>query len=72
MASSTVRSDNLPLLPEAMARALRRRLEQCLGWTLALAALAMPEKVSMTPQTVPSNPMKGPPATAVLSLQFKA
>ena len=25
----------------------------------------MPEKVSMTPQTVPSKPMNGPPATAV-------
>ena len=25
----------------------------------------MPAKVSITPQTVPSNPMNGPPATAV-------
>ncbi len=25
----------------------------------------MPAKVDMTPQTVPSNPMNGPPATAV-------
>ena len=32
---------------------------------LAWFALAMPAKVSMTPQTVPSNPMNGPPATAV-------
>src|SRR5215471_12457323 len=32
---------------------------------LAALALAMPEKVSITPQTVPSKPMKGPPATAV-------
>ena len=28
-------------------------------------ALAMPAKVDMTPQTVPSSPMNGPPATAV-------
>ena len=32
---------------------------------LAALARAMPEKVSMTPQTVPSKPMNGPPATAV-------
>ena len=34
---------------------------------LADPALAMPAKVSITPQTVPSNPMNGPPATAVES-----
>ena len=34
---------------------------------LAEFALAMPAKVSITPQTVPSNPMNGPPATAVES-----
>ena len=32
---------------------------------LAEPRLAIPENVSMTPQTVPSNPMNGPPATAV-------
>src|SRR5580692_5133655 len=32
---------------------------------LAEWASAMPAKVDMTPQTVPSKPMKGPPATAV-------
>ena len=34
---------------------------------MRVAALlsAMPAKVDMTPQTVPSNPMNGPPATAV-------
>ena len=34
---------------------------------LAPPALAIPAKVSITPQTVPSNPMNGPPATAVES-----
>jgi len=34
---------------------------------LAEFALAIPAKVSMTPHTVPSNPMNGPPATAVES-----
>src|SRR5581483_12417010 len=39
---------------------------------LAACALAMPENVSITPQTVPSRPMNGPPATAVDSttIQF--
>ena len=32
---------------------------------LAACAIAMPENVSITPQTVPSKPMNGPPATAV-------
>ena len=32
---------------------------------LAELARAMPAKVSMTPHTVPSSPMNGPPATAV-------
>ena len=41
MASITTRSGALPLLPEAMARALRRRAEQAVGWTLALLALAL-------------------------------
>ena len=34
---------------------------------IAVAAPAMPAKVSMTPHTVPNNPMNGPPATAVES-----
>ena len=34
---------------------------------LACCATAMLAKVDMTPQTVPSNPMNGPPATAVES-----
>ena len=36
-----------------------------IAFRVADRALAMPEKVSMTPQTVPSKPMNGPPATAV-------
>ena len=34
---------------------------------LAACLIAMPAKVSITPNTVPSSPMNGPPATAVLS-----
>src|SRR6266545_2074313 len=33
--------------------------------SVAAFALATPENVSMTPQTVPSSPINGPPATAV-------
>jgi S-DNA-T family DNA segregation ATPase FtsK/SpoIIIE len=41
MASSTTRSSSLPFLPEAMTRALRRRVEQALGWALVLLATAL-------------------------------
>jgi S-DNA-T family DNA segregation ATPase FtsK/SpoIIIE len=41
MASISTRSGTLPFLPEAMARALRRRAEQTLGWALTLLALTL-------------------------------
>ncbi|MBM3598612.1 MAG: cell division protein FtsK [Alphaproteobacteria bacterium] len=41
MASTTSRSGNLPFLPEAMARVLRRRIEQCLGWMLILLSFSL-------------------------------
>src|SRR5262245_30034078 len=41
MAATSSRSGNLPFLPEAMARALRRRAEQALGWLLVLVSFAL-------------------------------